>query len=784
MSQQKVLYKKTVKRSKAASVKRPVIRFDWKTVVKYAVVFALMAVLNLGRIADVLRPFAFGLFMALIFSGFSIIVTTPVYMAASLLAAPEVNTLIVVLPLSITLVAAELCHRKAKKKMSLPLLFLYGAIGQAGYVYISVITNTNLLAALLTLTFGFVFMYACVAVLNSVIVRKMKYKLNKSELGCLGIVIIAVFCGLASIPAPVGDIVVRAAAALIGLAVLYAFGGAYCTGFMTVCGLGAALAFGDIAYIAGFALAGLTAGLFCDLSRVFSAASIVMTDIIIGLYFNAYISYTYLSVLALALGGILFACIPGKTVNRFGELTAAGSYYAPRHIVNRTREQLYRRLSEVSRVFGDMDMIFTAMSGDGMSADAARAKFIKELPPNLCEGCANRSQCFRALGEDTYNAFGAVLAAGFNKGKVTLMDIPPFITSRCGRVNMLINIVNSISEKYTANLKMQSNAESSRRMLAEQLGGVSRMLGRLAEETRVGIAFDRENERRLMEEFTYSDIMCREVIISGEGMDSSVNLVMLENTYTAEKMLAAVRRVLRQPYVVISDEQASAAGNRVLLLKAAPVYDVVYGAANAVKLGGELSGDVHTFLKINDDRFLMAICDGMGAGRRAERMATSALALLESFYKAEFDNDTIISGVNKLLTLSGEEIFAAMDVAVINLRTGQADFIKIGAPEGVLKRRDGAELLEASSLPIGVLDELRPMIRTKNLAAGDMIVLASDGILDAIGGGEGLADCVNGMHTVNPQELASDILDRAMRIDKLAPHDDMTVITARIFPYK
>jgi len=60
-------------------------------------------------------------------------------------------------------------------------------------------------------------------------------------------------------------------------------------------------------------------------------------------------------------------------------------------------------------------------------------------------------------------------------------------------------------------------------------------------------------------------------------------------------------------------------------------------------------------------------------------------------------------------------------------------------------------------------------------------VLASDGVIDIFGGGEGLGAFVAESRTQNPQELAEAVLDYCVRADRLAPHDDMTVISARIF---
>ena len=54
--------------------------------------------------------------------------------------------------------------------------------------------------------------------------------------------------------------------------------------------------------------------------------------------------------------------------------------------------------------------------------------------------------------------------------------------------------------------------------------------------------------------------------------------------------------------------------------------------------------------------------------------------LVESFYKAGISSEIILSTVNKILTFSKEDNFTAMDLGIVNLFDGSADFIKIGVP--------------------------------------------------------------------------------------------------------
>jgi stage II sporulation protein E len=65
----------------------------------------------------------------------------------------------------------------------------------------------------------------------------------------------------------------------------------------------------------------------------------------------------------------------------------------------------------------------------------------------------------------------------------------------------------------------------------------------------------------------------------------------------------------------------------------------------------------------------------------------------------------IMQSVNQLLQISGQDVFSALDIAVFNQASGEMDFIKVGASDGFIKREDSVEVVEAGSLPIGILED-------------------------------------------------------------------------------
>ncbi|HEY8444234.1 MAG TPA: SpoIIE family protein phosphatase [Clostridia bacterium] len=756
-------------------------KFKYQAVVKYSIYFLFMLVLAQAKI-NALRPFAWGLYVALIFFNQNPIAVSLIYTGACAIIEPTVNSLISSICIVLVMLIASIVHLKLKKQITLPLLFLYAFIGQAGYLYVCFSIGFNALNAVLNLMLGMVFLYACVTVCHCVLVRGLKYRLNKNDLACLAFFIVALFNGLASFKF-LSDAAVRAVYCLTMLIIVYSVGPAPACGYGVFCGLGVTLATKDITYAASFVACALTAGLFTELSKIMTAAAPVLTDLIFGLYFNSYYKYNFVSVLALAAGSVCFIFLPKAALSRIRELfVGANTTLAARNIVNRGREQLYKRLKNLSRIFADMDRIFRTSVRGNIPLEKTVDIMAEEIPLRLCSSCSNYPRCYEHK-DDIIMSFKDMLSPALKKGRATIIDIPTYLTSRCDKVNTLLNLVNDMIDNYKKNNLVIENLDISRVLVAEQLGGISKMMLSVAEDTRQGISFDLNNERALLEELTYNDCICQEVILSQEKPGCmTAELVLMNGSFDTDSVKKIASKVLNKKMNIISEESAPDSNWTIITLKTAPPYDVIFGAACAPKAGNSISGDRHSFEKLSDEKFLMALCDGMGAGQSAERLSNTALALIENFYKAAFDNMTILSSVNKFLAYTDDESFMALDICVINLRECSCDFIKLGAPYGLVKHAQECEIIEGASLPIGILEETKPNVFRKLLKANDMIILSTDGITDVFKDFESYKSFVESINTTNPQVMADTILDYCVKADKSAPHDDMSVICARVFP--
>jgi stage II sporulation protein E len=757
------------------------VKINYFEVGKYILYFTLLFTLAKASITPIIKPFAFGLFIALLFSEQNVFILTPLYIVAAFLADIALSSLIVYGAPAIIMALFYILHKRLNKRVNLWLLNVYIVLSQIIYFAYALSDLNVLYEKTVSVIIGVIFTHICIHIAKAIFNRGLRYKLNIDELISLAVVLIALMIGLSDISVA-GAQLVRIVVPAVLLTSLYIFGSGTSVILGSVLGLGASFYAGNVSYVAAFSLFVIIASCFKDLNKYMAAASVVLIDVVSGLYFNIYGGYGAADIICVAIGALIFVLLPKSVIDKLSDLLGGiKERHISRHIINRNRISVCSRLYEMSDVFAEMERVFKSMVKGVLTPDQAKIALVKETCEKVCYDCPERVKCWRTRIKETEEALMRLNESALDRGKATLLDLNPYITTYCKRINGIISTINELAAQYRQYVTLTKNMDTSRVLIGDQLGGVSRIMHSLGDETKRAVSFDGDTERRIMEELTYNNVSCREVIVcTGEEDALSITALIRKKDAYREDLSKIVSAAAKSRVMVADRENSSRAGWTAVYLKPTPVFDVIFGQAGAAKAGSGISGDTHSLIKISGDKFMLALCDGMGSGAAAEQMSNTAISLIENFYRAGFDNDIILSGVNKLLSISCEEVFAALDIGVIDLKKGICDFIKLGAVSGYIKTGAGVQIVSGGSLPMGVLDEIRPSITKKTLNAGDILVLVTDGICDAFGEGK-LADFIYDRQSLNPQTLAEEILGQAVLNDKGSPSDDMTVVAARVF---
>ena len=107
--------------------------------------------------------------------------------------------------------------------------------------------------------------------------------------------------------------------------------------------------------------------------------------------------------------------------------------------------------------------------------------------------------------------------------------------------------------------------------------------------------------------------------------------------------------------------------------------------------------------------------------------------------------------------------------------------MKIGSPIGFILSGSTVRVLEGESLPLGILSTLHPSTDSYPLQENDVLLFLSDGITDAFGSTTDLYEALKTAPIHNPQELANELLSRALQAYGGVAKDDMTAVAVRLF---
>ncbi|MGN0659089.1 MAG: SpoIIE family protein phosphatase [Emergencia sp.] len=197
-----------------------------------------------------------------------------------------------------------------------------------------------------------------------------------------------------------------------------------------------------------------------------------------------------------------------------------------------------------------------------------------------------------------------------------------------------------------------------------------------------------------------------------------------------------------------------------------------------------VSGDSCLSFSFGKNKQALIISDGMGKGSRAQSESRLVVETLSRLLQAGFDVDIAIKTVNAVLMAeNSREMFATLDLAIIDRETGRAQIFKMGAASTFVKHSRGVSMLKRPAPPAGILDGVRLEYIDVKLHRGDLLVMVSDGVTDC---DRKDPDCswlrrrLTEIGSRDPETVAELIVNKAAEKYGLRERDDLTVMVASV----
>ncbi|MCI8443685.1 MAG: SpoIIE family protein phosphatase [Clostridia bacterium] len=553
--------------------------------------------------------------------------------------------------------------------------------------------------------------------------------------------------------------------------------------------------------IAAYAISGMIAGVLNRFGKIGVVIGFTLGNVVLAYVSNGYtVELIHFKEILIASIGLL--AVP-KTLHIDLEEFVGNSKFlpmAPNRALNKSKE-MAQSLNHVSEAIQEMATSYRTVESEflGIGTDSEENKkiFIGELLNNLEPYKENM------LYDDVADTEGKILDEIFqfllDKQEITNQDLLK-IFANCNsyivglddknisqyletNISQMVRTINLSYKVSKSNFIWRKKVEENKRNIGKQLDGVCQAIQSMAKDLEQDFETEEQytkEKTKILEFMKQKNMEIEDISILKTGrfiIEVYANEML--DIDTIKQIEQILTKVLKES--IVFNEEASI-GKRINFLSD-DKYVMAIGQAETIKSKSDTSGDSLLNIRLKDGKYLVAISDGMGSGKEAKQSSTQALRLLENLLLSGFDKKVSLNLINTALINQDTEIFATLDIAIIDLYAGNIEFIKSGACPTYIKNKKRVQMIKSNSLPTGILAENSIQTFDKDIVSGDILLMCSDGILDSNIEYKNKELWVKYMlediETNNTQKISDLILKEAIDNHYGVAKDDMSILTCK-----
>ena len=541
------------------------------------------------------------------------------------------------------------------------------------------------------------------------------------------------------------------------------------------------------------AFGGLLGGLLKEGRKVGVSVGLIIATLLIGIYELGTVSIVT-SLYETFIASILFFLTPKSLTNEIAKHTPGTPEFTAEQqaYMRKVRDVTANRVHHFSKVFTALAESFEQQQKRAVEMEevAIMNDMLADVTKHTCMSCFKREHCWQYRTDKTYGKMTEIMTELKENDLMISNRTERMWEQYCVKNKKVIDAMQREIYYREVRDKFNSQIQESRKIVADQLFGVSEVMKNFAEEIKKERDYNEKQEEQILDAMQSIGIEVDHIeIYSLEkgNIDIDVTIPYCGGMGQCEKLIAPLLSSILGETITVYHEECGKYPNEncQATFRSAKRFVVDTGVAYAAKNGKFLSGDSFTELEIGQRNFAMAISDGMGNGERAYLESRETLDLLQKILLSGIDEEVAIKSINSILSLrTTDEIYATLDLAMIDLQNASTRFIKVGSSPSFIKRGNKVLKVEANNLPIGIIPEFEVDVVNEQLMAEDIVIMMSDGIYDGPKFIENkdiwLKRKIREIETDDPQAIADLILEEVIRANDGRIDDDMTVFVAKI----
>ena len=555
---------------------------------------------------------------------------------------------------------------------------------------------------------------------------------------------------------------------------------------------------GEPIIIAAYAISGMVAGILNRFGKIGVIVGFCIGNVILAYASNGYtVELIYFKEILLA--SIILLAIP-KNINIDIEEFVGGAKFLP---ISRERsltreKETAEKLNHVSETIKKLANTYVKEQKNETytleEKEENKQIFINELLNNLEPYKDN------LLYEDIANVDGKIVDKIFSmlleKQEIEREDllkifadcnsyivgfddkeVSQYLDENILQILRIVNISYKVSKN---NFVWQKKLDENKKNMETQLKGVSKVISGIAKDIEQNVEADKKytkQEIEIIELLKQKEIEVKEVSIHKKDR-YIINIYtkeMPDNT-VVENILT---KVLKEK-IVLNEENSTETN---LIYMSDDKYVIGFATADSSKNQSEISGDNFINVRLKDGKYIIALSDGIGTGKKANESSMQALAMLQNLLSSGFDKNTSIELITSSLINKSDEIFATLDIAILDLYKGTIEFIKSGACPTYIKKNKRVQIIKSNSLPAGMINQDNIQIFDTDIQNEQIMLMCTDGVLDSNIEYKNkelwIKYLLEDIETKNTKKIADIILNEAIDNNFGKTKDDMSVIVCK-----
>ncbi len=571
---------------------------------------------------------------------------------------------------------------------------------------------------------------------------------------------------------------------------------------------------GDPIMLATYALSGMIAGIFSKLGRIGVVLGFILGNVLLTYVSNGNtVPVILFQEILIAFLGLL--AIPKKFEINIQDLYGKNKLLPESTGISLTQnEDTIFKLNSMSEAISDLAKSYEEAASTILDEKDLKQQelsnqeiFTNELELNINE--LENNILYEDISENRDNIVNSIFKHLLKKDLITEKELVEIFqehnhyiigfqeknSQAIEDVSKMIKAINYSYRISRMNFIWKKKMEENKKNVSTQLDGVSKAISSMAEEIKQENKDPFEAQKKEIELL----LQQKEIQIQQLKIKQNTSGRYFIEVYTKlcddiegkscdiKKIARILGKVLEHKFIIQSQECGLRQEKELCKFTyySEDNYKLQVGVASAVKTGSPVSGDSHVETKLEDGKYLLAISDGMGSGPEAMKSSKVAIKMLERLLKAGFDKEVSLKLINSTLVANTEEdMYATLDIEILDLYAGNIEFMKNGACPTFIKRKGEVQFLKSLNLPTGILENADLVVYDYDLEDGDILVMCSDGIIEAnkeyINKELWIKYLLEDINIDDAQQIANMILNEAIDHQFGMQKDDMTVIVARI----